>query len=155
MTNDSWDDTLETESGDKELLEAIIELTPSVGAGHDAAILAAARSTSDEIQSRGRPGWSMPLAMAASFILGIGLLWTAGPSLGLLDRGAPTDLVIPDSPTRGAMDGPLGDIPVEKADPQIWYEYIQELVYNGEFELAEQHLRRFNELHPDYRPDAP
>ena len=46
------------------------------------------------------------------------------------------------------------DIPVEQADPQVWYRYIQELIYAGDREQAERHLRRFNQLHPDfvYRP---
>ena len=41
-------------------------------------------------------------------------------------------------------------VPVEEADPAVWYRYIQELVFSGQTEAAEQHLRRFRELHPDF-----
>ena len=39
---------------------------------------------------------------------------------------------------------------VEHADPALWYRYIQELVFSGQTDLAEAHLRRFRELHPDF-----
>ena len=41
-------------------------------------------------------------------------------------------------------------IPVERASADDWYRYIQELIVAGETKEAERHLRRFNELHPDY-----
>jgi hypothetical protein len=42
------------------------------------------------------------------------------------------------------------EVPVEQAEPDDWYRYIQELIVAGEAREAERHLRRFNELHPDY-----
>jgi hypothetical protein len=35
-------------------------------------------------------------------------------------------------------------------DPAVWYRYIQELVFSGQVTLAEEHLRRFRQLHPDF-----
>ena len=56
-------------------------------------------------------------------------------------------LLIPADAARGSMGR---SIPVEQASADEWYRYIQELVAAGETREAERHLRRFNELHPDY-----
>jgi hypothetical protein len=55
--------------------------------------------------------------------------------------------MLPLDATRGHA---IRAIPVEQAMPAEWYHYIQELVAAGETREAEIHLRRFNELHPDY-----
>jgi hypothetical protein len=51
---------------------------------------------------------------------------------------------------RAIDSGAVGYIAAEQADPTVWYRYIQELIFSGQAELAEAHLRRFRELHPDF-----
>jgi hypothetical protein len=125
-------------------------------AEHDAAVLKAARAAGDAIRSRGytrsqRSVW-VPVSLAAALVLGIVIgrgSWFLGTS-----HLPPTQLTVPSSsPARGGSGlqaGAGSTIPVEQADPALWYRYIQELVFSGQTELAEAHLRRFRELHPDF-----
>jgi hypothetical protein len=125
---------------------------PSVA--HDATVLEAARAVGAEIRGRPhrrsrRPAW--PLSLAAALILGIAI--GRGSWFLAMPSAPQAPLTVPShSPVRGAGgDGAAGStIPVEQADPAVWYRYIQELVFSGQIELAEAHLRRFRELHPDF-----
>jgi hypothetical protein len=128
-------------------------------AGHDRTVLTAASSAAGRIRSRRRfrlSGLGLAVPVAASFVLG-------SVAMRLVDRSLPAAPVAPAQvealriPLRVATrDAPATgeEIPVEQADPQLWYRYIQELVYAGDRVQAERHLRRFNQLHPDfaYRP---
>lgn len=114
--------------------------TPS--ASHDANVLAAARAYA--AQRRTRPRWYMPASLAASLVIGI--LVGRGLEPGT-EPAASTALFLPLDATRGAA---ARTIPVEQAEADDWYHYIQELIAAGERREAEAHLERFNELHPDY-----
>lgn len=117
-------------------------------AQHDAAILGAAHAAGEQIRRRtraGLPTW-VPIALAASLLLGFGIGRTSWLTR---DLRAPARLTVPvQMSVRGA--GGESRTEVERADPAVWYRYIQELVFSGQTELAEQHLRRFRELHPDF-----
>lgn len=131
---------------------------------HDAVVLAAARGAAVDIAGhstvdksrKGAPGSNRwPLALAASFALGIamtiGIQALRGPALvDGIDAGT---LTIPvTAVTRGDGNPAVErDLPVSEADPRLWFEYIQELVYNGELAQAEQHIRAFRQMHSDYR----
>jgi hypothetical protein len=74
-------------------------------------------------------------------------------SLMMWDPRAPAvQLTVPSHmPVRGSSGTGAGSsVRVEQANPAAWYRYIQELVFSGQTELAEEHLRRFRELHPDF-----
>jgi hypothetical protein len=121
--------------------------------GHDAAILAQARTAADEIRGRGarevRTGRWWLVSLAATLLLGIAL----GRGSWLLQESpAPAmQLTVPAETVRGSAGvGRADSIPVEQVDPAVWYRYIQELVFSGQVALAEQHLRRFRQLHPDF-----
>jgi hypothetical protein len=89
--------------------------------------------------------WLIPLGLAASFAFGMMARVTVeDPSRS---SGAESNLMLPLDTTRGSA---ARAVPVEVAQPDDWYRYIQELVAAGETREAERHLRRFNELHPDY-----
>ena len=148
----------EFEAGaEKRTLLASTDQEPS--ARHDQAILAAARAAAQRMRSPSRfwlPRLRVITPVLASFALGAATLF-------LLDRALLPTSMAPEVtqqlrvPIRVASrDGgsQSTDIPVEQADPQVWYRYIQELIYAGDREQAERHLRRFNQLHPDfvYRP---
>ena len=128
-------------------------ITPS---GHDMEVLRAARATAQSIQARRvkRPRWHVPMSMAASFIVGIGMATAFFTTSVVTPPNAAFQIfTIPSrAVTRGA--GAASDIPVEEAPADDWYRYIQELIYSGDVELATKHLNRFAELHPDfeYRP---
>jgi hypothetical protein len=124
-------------------------------AKHDEVILNAARRAARDIGRR-RNGRSLrvlyyPVSIAAAVLLGISLgrapwLWHERASQQL-------QLTIPaELDVRGQTSTPpaRSAVPVEEADPSVWYRYIQELVFSGQTEAAEQHLRRFRELHPDF-----
>jgi hypothetical protein len=121
---------------------------------HDAAILDAARATGGKIRQRAgtrsrTPGW-LPASLAASLMLGIAI---GRGSLMMWDPRAPAvQLTVPSQvPVRGSSGTGAGSsVRVEQANPAAWYRYIQELVFSGQTELAEEHLRRFRELHPDF-----
>jgi len=123
------------------------EAMPS--ADHDARVLEAARQAALRLRARtGRRRWSAPLALAAGILLGV----TVPEGLRRATVGAPAALTIPARVAeRGSQPGARA-IPVEEARPEDWYRYIQELIWAGEMEEAELHLRRFVQLHPRYRP---
>ncbi len=136
-------------------------------AGHDESILLAAGTTAEAIQRRtaARPRWQMPMSMAASFVGGIGatlLFVTTNVGTGPSDAnsvstgssvqavGRYSDLTVPLTATmRGAGDS--NTLPVDAAPADVWYRYIQELIYSGDAQLAARHLERFVQLHPDFK----
>lgn len=121
---------------------------------HDAAVLGAAHAVARGIEGRTRvrrraSAW-WPLSVAAALVLGIALgrgSWLVRDVLA-----PPGQLTLPGAAVlRGAPGiGQAAPVAVERADPAAWYRYIQELVFSGQVELAEEHLRRFRELHPDF-----
>jgi hypothetical protein len=122
-------------------------------AAHDARVLSAAREAAARIRERRPTGFSWRLPVAALAGLAVGLLL---PSI--VRRPVPP--VVPPAPatltlparmvTRGS--GSAAEVPVEQAPADAWYQYIEQLLAAGELPEAERHLRRFVELHPDYRP---
>ena len=114
----------------------------------DAAMLEAARAAGATIRSRSaRRRWP---ALAASFVVGALL---AGATLQWLPSQFEATLLVPVSPAMRDGTSQSQSLPVESVAPQAWYDYIQQLVYAGRLEEAERHLRRFNELHPKFRPE--
>jgi hypothetical protein len=117
---------------------------------HDTIILQAARQAAREIGRR-RTSHSLrallfPASLAATLLLGFGL---GRSSVPWGEQVAP--LTIPAGlSVRGQSPLPAQQIPVEQADPAAWYRYIQELVFAGQIEAADAHLRRFRQLHPDF-----
>lgn len=129
-------------------LRKALDASPGSPTEVDAAIRQAALNVGAEIRTR-RVGRRWP-ATAASFLLGAVLTgavfaWRPLPWLH-------EPLFVPLEVALRGAETASRDVPVESADPQVWYDYIEELVYTGQLEAAERHLRRFNELHPDYRP---
>jgi uncharacterized protein YjeT (DUF2065 family) len=129
--------------------------TDEPSAQHDAVILEAARDMAREVGRRqgvtSRRRTLFPVSLAASVLLGIGLGQV--PSLWRDLKSHTTRLSVPLEMSRRGGDGVSAEraqIPAEKADPAVWYRYIQELVFSGQTDLAEEHLRRFRELHPDF-----
>ncbi len=156
-------------SGEREFIEpaALRDRLDATGAGlqpsarHDAAILAAAAAIGNTVPlPAARPArtrsWQVPASLAAGLVLGSVLSWAllvAPRSTSVAE--ADVALTIPAaSLSRGATaapgTSPTGGVPVETADPAAWYRYIEELLATGRQREALQHLRRFNELHPDY-----
>ena len=128
-------------------------------ASHDHAVLASARATAGRI--RARRGFELPrLGMAvpllASFALGAVATFLLNHTQPLVpvEPKVTEQLSVPIRVASRDAGAPGREIPVEQADPQVWYRYIQELIYAGDRVQAERHLRRFNQLHPDfiYRP---
>lgn len=133
------------------------------GAQHDAAILAAAAqigtpraaaaaaATPRVVTLPGaRRRWQVPATLAAGLLLGgviTGSMQWAWRPAGTAVAG----LEIPAEALRGAA-APAGarSVPVEQADPDAWYRYIEELLAAGRQREALRHLQRFEELHPDY-----
>lgn len=133
---------------------ALAATTETPSASHDAAVLAAARAFVAERRATNASAsasraprtrrWFVPASLAASLLLGVLIGRVLEPAGAL--RTSPS-LHVPLEATRG---GAARSIPVEQADPDLWYRYIQELVAAGERREAEAHLERFNALHPDY-----
>jgi hypothetical protein len=88
--------------------------------------------------------------LAAALVLGIGIGRGSWVMRDLRSPAAP--LTVPSQvPMRGSSGtGADESVRVEQTDPAAWYRYIQELVFSGQTELAEEHLRRFRELHPNF-----
>ena len=136
----------------RERLRQLAPETPTP-AKHDAAILERAQRAAEKLRPAGgarlRPAprrWVLPLSLAASLVFGMTAMHVI--DVARLPGGAESPaLVIPASAVRGAGGR---DVPVEQASADAWYRYIQELVAAGETREAERHLKRFNELHPDY-----
>lgn len=130
------------------LKQAVAEVPGSPNA-IDAAILAAARETGATIRSRpARPRrWH---ALAASFVLGALL---TGATLQWLPSQFEAPLLVPVDPVMRDGNSQSHSLPAESVAPQVWYDYIEQLVYAGRIEEAERHMRRFNELHPGFRPE--
>jgi hypothetical protein len=114
----------------------------------DAAIRQAALNVGAEIRTR-RNGRRWP-AVAASFVLGAVLSGAVFAWQPLPWSHEP--LVVPIEVAQRGAEAASRSVSVESADPHVWYDYIEELVYTGQLEAAERHLHRFNELHPGYRP---
>ena len=162
MSSDDLHQQFDPGADEEEILHRLQALGPRTSVQHDEQILRAARRAADAIGSDQAPhhgtspgarssSWLLPTAMAASFMLGaVVVLVTQG---GVGGEPTVTELSIPLTPVTRSANPALdrgSELPVEAADPELWLRYVQELVYNGELELAERHLRRFNELHPDF-----
>jgi hypothetical protein len=121
----------------------------ATSAEHDDAVLARMRAASTQIRGRSRGSRTAPwlIGLAASFAVGVVVTLTF-QSVIAPDRTQPV-LLMPASAVMRS-DEASAMIPVEQADPALWYRHIQELIYSGEREEAQKHLERFNELHPDY-----
>lgn len=121
-------------------------------AAHDAAVLAAARSAGLEIRRRARRRNLGPVLLALAAGLAVGILLPGLPwrPARVAQPPAAALFVPARAVTRGAAPGPA--VPVERVPASEWYRYIQELQLAGDLPEAERHLRRFVELHPDYRP---
>lgn len=137
------------------LRAALASTTKTPSAEHDAAVLAAARAFAAERRAMNTSAsasraprtrrWLMPASLvAASLVLGVLIGRVLEPG-GALDTSPA--LYVPIETTRG---GAAHSVPVEQADPDLWYRHIQELIAAGERQEAEAHLERFNALHPDY-----
>ena len=129
-------------------LQSIGDEQPS--ASHDTLVLERAQRAARSVRTRGatKPAprrWVWPASLAASLLLGMLAMRLIDVTHYGAVTGAP--LVIPADAARGTTGH---SIPVEQAKADDWYRYIQELVAAGETREAERHLRRFNELHPDY-----
>jgi hypothetical protein len=113
-----------------------------------------ARANEVAAQRRGARTWRMPMALAAAFVLGVlaTSLFVAYLPGQSADDGDP--LTLPGARVTRDQSPPAEPVPVENADPQDWYRYIQELVFAGQLEEAEKHLKRFNELHPGFVPKS-
>lgn len=162
MSSDDLHQQFDPGADEEEILHRLQALGPRTSVQHDKQILRSARRAADAIGSDQAPrhwtspgarssSWLLPTAMAASFMLGaVVVLVTQG---GVGGEPTVTELSIPLTPVTRSANPALdrgSELPVEAADPELWLRYVQELVYNGELELAERHLRRFNELHPDF-----
>jgi hypothetical protein len=121
---------------------------------HDALIMKAARRAARTIGRRhGRRSLAAimyPTSIAASLLLGLLVgrsSWSSHePALHL---SIPAGLSVRgQSGSGGSPD--RAQIPVEQADAAVWYRYIQELLFSGQVEVAERHLHRFRQLHPDF-----
>lgn len=128
------------------------DLADVPSAEHDAAVLAAARIAGADIRRRGRQRRVLPLAVALTAGLVVGLLVPGVPwrSARMVAPPAAALFVPASAVTRGDASG--ARMPVERVPADQWYRYIQELLLSGNLAEAERHLRRFVELHPDYRP---
>jgi hypothetical protein len=117
----------------------------------DAAILEAARAAGATIRSRPSRSRRWP-ALAASFVLGALL---TGATLQWLPRAPQLEepLLVPVTPVLRDGTTQSQSVAAESVAPQVWYDYIEQLVYAGRLEEAERHLRRFNELHPGFQPE--
>lgn len=153
-------------NSDGDIQDALRDGDTNTSSGHDTAVLAAARNAAADIAARPAAGKDQndapgsnnrwPLALAASFALGFATMFGVhelrGPSINSGADGAM--LTIPVTVATRSDGDPAAEqrkLPVREADPQLWFEYIQELVYNGELAEAEQHIRAFRQMHPDYR----
>jgi len=130
-------------------------MPPGPSAEHDTAVLTAARSAASEIRRRARRRSFVPASVALAAGLAVGLVLPGLPwkSERTVVPPRPALRVPASAVTRGGGAG--ADVPVERVPADQWYRYIQELLLAGDLPEAERHLRRFVELHPDYRPPPP
>jgi hypothetical protein len=137
----------DAELGDR-LKHAVDASAGSPGA-IDTAILETARAAGATIRSRSTRRWP---ALAASFVLGAAL---TGASIHWLTGSASVEspLLVPVSLSLRDGTSQPQSVAAESVAPQVWYDHIEQLVYSGRLEEAERHLRRFNELHPGFRPE--
>ncbi len=151
-------------NSDPDIQNALQDGDVSTPREHDAAVLSAARSAAADIAARpaaatdqnsapGRNRW--PLALAASFALGIATTVAIqemhGPSINSGAAGGTLTIPVITVTRDGGEPAAERMLPVSEADTQLWLEYIQELVYNGELAEAEQHIHAFRQMHPGYR----
>lgn len=124
-------------------------------AGQDAGVAQAADAAAARLRPSRRwtlPAW--PVALAAGLAAGVIVSpLTTSPPEATLAAAPGSGLTLPGDVLRSG--GATGGAPVAVAEaaPELWYRYIQELIYRGDFALAEQHLHAFNQLHPDYRAE--
>lgn len=149
-------------NSDADIQHALRNGDIDTSSGHDVVVLAAARNAAADIAATTKnrnaapvSNKRWPLALAACFALGIATTVGIQELSRLSDRGG-TDgatLTIPVTAVTRDDGNPATErmLPVSEADPQLWFEYIQELVYNGELAQAEQHIRAFRKMHADYR----
>jgi len=130
-------------SDEPRIRAALAARTETPSAAHDAAVLSAARAYASE--RRAKPRWYVPVSLAASLVIGVLIGRAIDPATA--PGAAPTELFVVLEATRGEASR---SIPVERADADVWYRYIQELVAAGERREAAAHIERFNALHPDY-----
>ncbi|MEM9384887.1 MAG: hypothetical protein AAGA68_07480 [Pseudomonadota bacterium] len=143
---DDWDDGDEFASV---LQEAADTSRLSV---QDTAVASAADAAAGRLRPTDRRALaSWPIALAAGLVAGAVLSPFSAPSGGPASPIPGAGLILPADATRSAGGGV--EVAVAEADPAVWYRYIQELIYRGDFALAEEHLHAFNQLHPDYRSD--
>ncbi|MEO0423511.1 MAG: hypothetical protein AAF184_14335 [Pseudomonadota bacterium] len=143
---DDWDDG-EAFAG---LLQSAAD--PSRLKAQDTVVASAADAAAARLRPAPRRSLaSWPIALAAGLVVGAVLSPLSTPSLGPSDAIPDAGLMLPADATRSASGGV--EVAVAEADPAVWYRYIQELIYRGDFALAEAHLHAFNQLHPDYRSD--
>lgn len=144
---DDWDDGEEFAS----LLQSAAD-TARLKAQDDT-VASAAVATAERLRPaaarRSMPHW--PVALAAGLLVGAVLSPLSTPFLGPTEAIPGAGLMLPADATRSASGGV--EVAVAEANPAVWYRYIQELIYRGDFALAEEHLHAFNQLHPDYRAD--
>jgi hypothetical protein len=157
MSERELKDEFDGDADQRGLLGSADDAVPS--ASHDHTVLAFARAAARRI--RARRGFDLPrlrlaMPLLASFALGVVATFLLNRSLPLVpvEPKVTEQLTVPLRVASRDADAPSREIPVEQADPQVWYRYIQELIYAGDRVQAERHLRRFNQLHPDfsYRP---
>lgn len=152
-TDERWRRALAAVHADESLPASVTESV--LAAAQAATVHQATASPPVSVAVSGRSRWARPpLALAASFAAGLvcASLFTAlraphVPDAAMQESPA---LSVPVQVLRGTATAT--SVPVEQADPDQWYRYIQELLLAGRLREAEAHLRRFNELHPDYAP---
>ena len=109
-------------------LKKALEASPGSPKEIDAAIRQAALNVGAEIRTR-RIGGRWPAA-AASFLLGAVL---SGAVFAWRPLPWPREpLVVPIEVALRGAETASRSVPVESADPQVWYDYIEELVYTGQ-----------------------
>jgi hypothetical protein len=120
---------------------------PSGAQGGDTAHRPDSDAAHRHVAGRRSRRWLIPLGLAASFAAGVLITRATLSVYSAAPAAVAPALVMPLDTTRSGGDR---TIPVEQARPDDWYRYIQELIAAGKTQEAERHLRRFNELHPDY-----
>lgn len=117
------------------------------GADIDARILQAARREAHARQTRRH--WRVPLAIAATLVLGISILWwqqhPTTPPLNSTQSAAPSpDKSLPDQVDRSLHDNPAAD---------QWLSRILKLQQAGKTAQAAAEFKKFRQAYPAYSID--